>query len=77
MPGHLAWVLLRPAWVRLDRLRTGAGRLQSSMNKWRLAPTSIFECGELDQAAGYVILKCALHRAPRGYHGMAILHKKT
>ena len=31
--------LPRVAWVKLNRLRTGVGRLNSSMHKWGLAPS--------------------------------------
>ena len=34
------------------------------MHKWGLAPTSMCECGALDQTASHSILKCPLHRAP-------------
>ena len=54
--------LPRPAWVRLNRLRTGDERFQPSTLKWGLAPTSICECGALDQTASYIILECPLHR---------------
>ena len=55
--------LPRPAWVRLNRLRTSVGRFQSPMHKWGLAPISICKCGALDQIAANVILECPLHRA--------------
>ena len=69
--------LPRTAWVKLNRFRTGVGRFQSSMHKWGLAPTSICECGALNQTAAHVILECPLHRAPRGYHGLRILDDDT
>ena len=56
--------LPRPAWVRLNCIHTDFGRFQSSMHKWRLAPTSIWECGALDQTAAHVILELLLHRYP-------------
>ena len=65
--------LPRPAWERLNHLRNGVGRFQSSMHERVLALTSICECGGLDQNATHVILECSLHRAPRGYHGLLIL----
>ena len=42
--------------------------LEDFMQKWELAPTSICDCATLDQTASHVILECALHCAPRGYH---------
>ena len=65
--------LLRPDWVQLKRLRTRAGRFHSTMNKSRLAPTSICKCGALDRNAAHVILECSLHCASRGYHGYKYL----
>ena len=49
--------LPRPAWVRLNRLRTGVGRFQLSMLKWRLAPTLISKYGALNQTAPHMILE--------------------
>ena len=59
--------------VRLNRLRTGVGRFQSSMHKWGLAPTSNCECGAAVQTAGHIILTCPTHRAPTGIHGLTVL----
>ena len=36
----------------------------------KFAPTSICECGALDQTSAQVILECPIHRAPTRYHGM-------
>ena len=58
--------LPRPAWVQLNSLRTGVERFQSFMHKWGLAPTSICECGELDQTATHMTRECPLHCAPKG-----------
>ena len=41
------------------------------------APTSICECGVLDQTATNVILECPLHVVPRGYHGLLVLDDET
>ena len=65
--------LPRPAWLRLNRLRNSVARFQPSMYKWGLAPTSICECGGLEQTEAHVILDCPLHRASRGHHGMLVL----
>ena len=59
--------LPRPAWVWLNRLRTGVRKFQSSIYEWGLAPTSICECDALGQIffdLMRVILECPLHRAP-------------
>ena len=69
--------LPRPSWVRLNRLRTGVGRFQSSMHKWGLAPTSNCECGAAEQTADHIILTCPTHRAPTGIHGLTVLDDDT
>ena len=69
--------LPRPAWVRLNQLRTGDGRFQSSMHKWELAPTSICKCGPLDQTAAHMILECSLRCAFKGYHQLLVLDEKA
>ena len=45
----------------LNHLRTNVGIFQSSMHKWGLAPTSICECGAIDQTVSHLLLKCPLH----------------
>ena len=55
----------RPAWVRLNRLRTGVGDSSHPMHKWGLVSTPICESGKSDQTAAHVILECPLHGAPR------------
>ena len=58
--------LPRAAWVKLNRLRTGVGRLHSSMHKWGLAPSPNCECGASEQTADHVLTACPIHRAPHG-----------
>ena len=69
--------LPRPALVRLNHLRNGGGRFQSSMYKWGLALTSTCVGGAINQTAAHVILECPLHRAPRGYHGLLVVDDNT
>ena len=61
--------LTRTTWAKLNRLRTGVGRIDSSMHKWRLASSAKFECGASGQTADHIILTCPIHRAPRGING--------
>ena len=56
--------LLRAAWVKLNRLRTGVGRFHSSMHKWGLAPSPNCECGASEQTADHVLTACPIHRGP-------------
>ena len=50
--------LPRAAWVKLNRLRTGAGRLHSSMHKRGLAPSPNCECGASEQTTDHVLTAC-------------------
>ena len=56
--------LPRSAWVRLKSFHTGVGRFQTSMNKWGVDFTSIYELGTVDQTEAHVILECPLHCSP-------------
>ena len=69
--------LPRAAWVRLNRLRTGAGRFHSSMHKWGLAPSPNCECGAPEQTADHIISECSLHRSPHGIMGLRLLDDDT
>ena len=57
--------LPKTSWVKLNRLRTGVGRFQSSLYKWGLAPSPNCKCGAIDQTADDVFSTCLIHRAPR------------
>ena len=57
--------LTRTASVKLNRLRTGVGRFDSSMHKWGLASSAKCKCGASEQTADSIILTCPIHRAPR------------
>ena len=69
--------LARPAWVKLNHLRTGVGRFRSNMHKWGLAQSATCKCGAEEQAADYIILDCPLYRAPNGFGGVAVLDDAT
>ena len=69
--------LPRPAWVRLNRLRTGVGRFRSSMHKWGLASSASCECGAEEQTADHVILECPIYQAPNGIHGLMSVDDET
>ena len=69
--------LPRSSWVRLNRLRTGVGRFQSSMHKWGLAPTPTCECGAVEQTVHHIILARPTHGAPTGIHGPTVLDDDT
>ena len=61
----------RPAWVRLNRLRTGVGLFQSTMHKWGMAPTAVCECGAEYQTADHVITTCPIYSYPNEAQGLA------
>ena len=69
--------LPRTSWVKLNRLRTGVGRLHSSMYKWAVAPSPNCECGASEQTADHIISTCPLHRAPKGIQGLLVLDDDT
>ena len=69
--------LLRAAWVKLNRLRTGVGRFHSSMHKWGLAPSPNCECGASEQTADHVLTACPIHREPHGTRGLTVLDDET
>ena len=69
--------LPRPAWVKLNRLRTCVGRFHSSMQKLGLAPSPNCECGASEQTADHVLTACSIHRAPHGARGLTILDDET
>ena len=50
--------LPRPAWVKLNSMRTGVRRFHSSMHKWGLAPSPNCECGASEQIADHVLTAC-------------------
>ena len=66
----LGMSLPRRSWVRLNRLRTGAGRFYSSLYKWGLAPSPNCECGHTEQTANHVISSYPLNHVPRGTRGL-------
>ena len=69
--------LPRAAWVKLNRLRIGVGRFDSSMHKWGLAPSSNCECGASEQTADHVLTACPIHWAPHGAQGLTVLDDET
>ena len=69
--------LPQATWVKLNRLRTGVGRLHSSIHKWGLAPSPNCECGASEQTAHHVLTACLIHRAPHGARGLTVLDNET
>ena len=67
----------RAAWVKLNRLRTGVGRLHLSMHKWGLAPSPNCECGVFEQTADHVLTACPIHGTPQGARGLTVLDDET
>jgi len=56
--------LPRRAWVRLNSLRTGVGRVRSCLYKWRMASSAACERGAEEQIVDHVVLQCPIHRPP-------------
>ena len=65
--------LPRAAWVKLNRLPTGAGRFHLSMHKWDLAPSPNCNCGTSEQTADHVPTACLIHRASHGARCLTVL----
>ena len=65
--------LTRTAWVKLNRLRSGAGRFGSFIHNWGLASSAKCEYGASEQTADHIIITCPIHRAPRGIMGLTVL----
>ena len=62
----------RPAWVRLNRPRTGDGLFRSTMHKWDMALSLACECGAGEQTADHLITSCSIYRHPNGAGGLAL-----
>ena len=62
--------LLRQAWVKLNRLRTGVGRFNADMWRWGLSKSSACDCGADQQTANHIITECPLHRPPNDLHSV-------
>ena len=60
----------KPAWIKLNRLRTGVGRFHLPMHKWGLAPSPNCECNASEQTADHVLTACPIHRASHGARGL-------
>ena len=56
----------RPAWVRLNRLRTDAGLFRLKTHKWGMASTAACECGAKEQIAEHVVASCPIYYHPNG-----------
>ena len=69
--------LLRPAWVKLNRLRTGVGLFRSTMHKWGMAPSAACECGAEEQTADHIITSCPLYLSPNGPRGISAVDDDT
>ena len=69
--------LLRTAWVRLNRLRTGVGRIRSCLYKWGMSPSTTCACGAEEQTVDHVVLHCPIHQLPQGAHGPMVLDNEA
>ena len=68
--------LLRRAWVRFNRLRTGVGRFRSYFYKWGMTSSAVCECGVEEQTVDHV-LQYPIHRPLRGLQGLTVLDNET
>ena len=64
--------LPRPAWVKLNRLRTGVDLFRATMHKWGMASTPTCKCGAKERSADHIITSCPNHRPLHG--ALGIIH---
>ena len=62
--------LPQQAWVKLNRLRTAAGRFNADMWTWGLSTSPACDCGGDQQTVNHIITECPLYRPPNGLHGL-------
>ena len=65
--------LPRRAWVRLNRLRTGVGRLRSCLYKLGMASSAACECGAEKHTVHRVVRECPIHRLPHRMNALTVL----
>ena len=75
-PHPLGLALPKPAWMRVNHLRTSVVHFRSSMHNCGMAPSSICECSMEDQTADHIIQKCQ-YLSPNGVHSMQVLDDDT
>ena len=56
--------LPRREWATLNRLRTGVGRFNSNMYRWRLRQSAACICGPIEQTAHPILHECPTLRPP-------------
>ena len=54
--------LPRIAWLKLKRIRTGHGRCNSCLFKWKLVDSAACDCGCNDQTMMHIVTSCSLRR---------------
>ena len=69
--------LPRPAWCRLNRLRTGYGRFRSCLEKWGCIDDPTCTCGEAPQTAEHILSQCKTLKPPCGKESVVRLDPST
>ena len=54
----------RPAWIRLNRLRTGVGLFRATMHKCDMTSSAACDCGAEEQTADHAIATCSTYCYP-------------
>ena len=54
----------RPAWVKVNCIRTGVGLFLSETHKWGMVSTAACECGTEEQTAEHVTTFCLIYHHP-------------
>ena len=65
----------RPAWVRLNCLRTGVGLFRSETHKWGMASTDACMCGAKEQTVEHIITSCPINYHPKGARALSDVGK--
>ena len=60
-PMSPAFSFPRPAWVKLNRLRSGVGIFLTKTHKWGAAFMAACECGAKEQTAKHIITSCPVY----------------
>ena len=74
-PAPLAISFPRPAWIKLNRLRTGIGLFHSETHKWDMAFTAACECDTKEQTAEHVITSYHIYHDTNVVRGFSNVDK--
>ena len=65
----------RPAWVKLNRLRTSIGLFRLETHKWGMVFTAVCDCDAKKQTAEHVITSCLIYHDANEVRGFSNVDK--